>query len=81
MVKIIVSVTFSSGDDGYALPEAFTLGDHTFQVSEVIDGWFGADHAYVKLVASDDDIYILRHDLIADEWEIVLMESAPQKSS
>lgn len=81
MVKIIVSVTFASGDDGNALPEAFTLGDHTFQVSKVIDGWFGADHAYVKLVTSDGGIYILRHDLIADEWEIVLMESAPHESS
>lgn len=81
MVKIIVTVTFSSGGDGNALPEAFTLGDHTFQVSKVIDGWFGADHTYVKLVASDGGIYILRHDLIADEWEIVLIESAPQESS
>lgn len=81
MVKIIVSVTLSSGGDGNALPEAFTLGDRTFPVSEVIDGWFGADHAYLKLVVSDGGLYILRHDLIADEWEIVLMESAPQEST
>jgi len=79
MAKIIVSVIYSSGGGGNALPEAFTLGDRTFRVSEVIDGWLGADHAYIKLVASDGAIYILRHDLIADEWEIVLMESPPRE--
>ncbi len=75
MRKIIVSVTFSGGGNSNELLESFTLGDRTFGVREVIDGWFGADHSYVKLVASDDCLYILRHDLTANEWEIVLMES------
>ena len=76
MRKITVSVTFSAGGNGNELLESFTLGGRTFQVRELLDGWFGADHTYVKLVASDSCLYILRHDLTTDEWEIVLMESA-----
>jgi hypothetical protein len=76
MRKITVSVMFS-GNNGDLL-ETFTLGDRTFRVREVIDGWFGADHTYIKLVASDGCRYILRHDLTTDEWEIVLMESLPE---
>jgi hypothetical protein len=73
MRKITVSVMFS-GTNGDLL-EAFTLGGTTFRVREVIDGWFGADHTYTKLLASDGCRYILRHDLTTDEWEIVLMEA------
>ncbi len=76
MRKIIVSVKFSDDEDG--LLEAFTLGDRTFPVREVMDGWYGADHTYVKLTAADGCLYILRHDLAMDEWEIVLMESSQE---
>ncbi len=76
MRKITVSVTFSAGGNGNELLESFTLGGRTFLVREVLDGWFGADHTYVKMTASDGCLYILRHDLTTDEWEIVMMESA-----
>ena len=73
MRKIIVWVKFSNDEDD--LLESFTLGDRTFRVKEVIDGWYGADHTYVKLTTTDGCLYILRYDLAMNEWEIVLMES------
>ena len=74
--KIAVSVSFSSSAQGDNMLESFTICGRTFLVSEVIDGWYGADHTYVKLVATDGCLYILRHDLTKNEWEIVLMEAA-----
>lgn len=76
MRKITVSVTFSAKGNGNELLESFTLGGRIFRVREIIDGWYGPDHTYVKLSASDGCLYILRHDLTTDEWEMVLMESA-----
>jgi hypothetical protein len=72
-------MTPRAGSDGVDRPASFSLGDRTFQVREVIDGWNGADHAYVKLVADDGNLYILHHNLETDGWEIVLMEALPRK--
>ena len=56
-------------------PRSFTLGDRRLEVSSVLDRWRGQDHEYVKLTASDANLYILRYDRNADEWEIILMET------
>ncbi|MBK5096098.1 MAG: hypothetical protein JJE32_10510 [Deltaproteobacteria bacterium] len=56
-------------------PRSFTLGDRCLEVSSVLDRWRGQDHEYVKLTASDANLYILRYDRNADEWEIILMET------
>ncbi|HTP64414.1 MAG TPA: hypothetical protein VMJ66_03405 [Geobacteraceae bacterium] len=79
MGKITISVIFSGGDE--RVLEAFTLGGRTFLVRDILDGWYGADHTYVKLVTTDGCLYILRHDLTTDEWEIVLMEAAQDERS
>ena len=79
--KIAVTVSFSTSGNGDNLLESFTICGRTFLVREVKDGWFGADNTYVKLVASDGCLYILRHDLTTDEWEIVLMEAAQDERS
>ncbi|NNF84877.1 MAG: hypothetical protein HKM29_06935 [Deltaproteobacteria bacterium] len=56
-------------------PRSFTMGDRRLEVSSVLDRWRGQDHEYVKLTASDRNLYILRYDRNADEWEIILMET------
>ena len=56
-------------------PRSFTLGDRRLEVSSVLDRWRGQDNEYVKLTASDGNLYILRYDRNADEWEIILMET------
>ncbi len=56
-------------------PRTFTMGSRRLDVTIVLDRWRGQDHEYVKLTASDGNLYILRYDRIGDEWEIVLMET------
>jgi len=56
-------------------PVAFTFGEKACDVVEIIDRWYGVDHAYFKLRASDGNFYILRHRLDDEAWEMVMMEA------
>jgi hypothetical protein len=51
-------------------PTAFTLNGHTFQVKELLDTWYGPDHAYFKVRADDSNIYILKHSPESNEWSL-----------
>lgn len=55
-------------------PGRFFLGKRAVDVIEVIDRWFGQDHGYFKVRGSDRGIYILRHDMPRDLWEMTLYD-------
>ncbi|SNB44705.1 hypothetical protein [Geobacter sp. DSM 9736] len=55
-------------------PTGFTIGDRKFKVQEILDRWDGKDDSYFKVLAEDGIIYILRHDLETDQWEVTLMD-------
>ena len=52
----------------------FQLNDHDYLVEEVVDQWYGPEHAFFKLRAEDGNLYIiLRHQTSVPngEWELV----------
>lgn len=55
-------------------PAAFRLGDRRIAVREILDRWYGEDHAYFKLTGEDGALYILRQDRQQDAWELILVE-------
>lgn len=55
-------------------PLRFFLGEQRYEVTDVIDRWYGPDHLYFKVRADDGNIYILRCDEINDEWELELFQ-------
>ncbi len=55
-------------------PRALRLGDRRVVVVEIIDRWLAPDHAYFKLRGDDGAVYIIRHDLPTDRWELTLYE-------
>ena len=62
---------------GYAAderPVAFRLGERRIAVTEVVDRWYGDDHAYFKLMGDDGMRYLIRQDRGSDGWELVLYE-------
>jgi len=81
MSQIPLKVRTYSGYKADERPLSFTLGDRSFEVVEVLDGWYGQDHAYFKLLADDGNRYILRHHMDSDSWEMVMMEAkgAPEE--
>jgi hypothetical protein len=46
---------------------------------EVLDRWLAPDHRYFKLRAPDG-IYIVRHDVTTQDWELTLFERVPNSS-
>jgi len=63
-----------AGYKGEETPRAFHLGDRRIAVAEVLDRWLAPDHRYFKVRGDDGGLYILRHDVEKDRWELTLYE-------
>ena len=61
-----------AGYRGEESPRRFSIGQQEVEVSEIIDRWLAPDHRYFKCRGSDGNIYILRHDVIRESWELTL---------
>lgn len=42
----------------------------TYQVTEVLDRWYGPDYECFKVRADDHNLYVLRHQLGQDAWTL-----------
>ena len=51
-------------------PLRFELGGALFEVSEMQDRWYSPEAVYFRVLASDSNVYILRHDESQDEWSL-----------
>ena len=77
---IPVKVRSHSGYKAEEYPKAFTISSRTFEIKNILDRWYGVDHAYFKVIADDGNLYILRYDKIIDAWELVFMEATSSRS-
>ncbi len=55
-------------------PLAFYLNQKRLQVKDIIDQWYGPEYTYFKVVAEDENTYILRYSERDDHWELVFFE-------
>jgi hypothetical protein len=62
-----------AGHRGEQAPRVLVIGDRRVAVT-VLDQWLAPDHRYFKLEADDGYIYIVRHDVVSDAWELTLAE-------
>ena len=69
---IEVLVSCQAGHQGEETPVDFTIGDRRIGVAEVLDRWLAPDHRYFKLRGDDSALYILRHDVAGESWELIL---------
>lgn len=74
--SMLIRVESYSGYKADERPKALVMGDKRLEVKEVIDRWYGTDHDYFKVSAEDNCVYIIRHNRLKDEWELVMMERA-----
>ncbi len=60
---------------GEAAPWRFTLFRREIIVEALLDIWPSEDYRYFKLRGNDKAIYLLRHDIPHDDWELVMFDS------
>ena len=71
-----IRVECYAGYRGEETPRAFWLGDHRLEVKEVLDRWLAPEQRYFKVQADDRGIYILRHEVQPDDWELTLFQAS-----
>lgn len=67
-----VVVSCYAGYRSEETPTEFLLGERKVRVIEVLDRWLAADHRYFKVRGDDTSVYILRHDVTAERWELTM---------
>ena len=71
---LAVRVECYAGNRGEETPRRFFLDERRVEVAEVLDRWLAPDHAYFKVRGNDDAVYILRHDDVADAWQLTMFQ-------
>ena len=66
-----ITVQTFAGYKGDERPVSFSRDGQTFRIMEIIDRWYDPDHNSFKVLADDGKTYLLRHDMNADDWELV----------
>jgi hypothetical protein len=51
-------------------PRRFTIGARTLEVSDISDRWLAPNHRYFKCRTADGSEWIIRHDILSDQWEL-----------
>lgn len=67
---LAVDVECHAGYRGAEMPRRFRLGERQVEIAEVVDSWLAPDHRYFKVKDTLGDLYILRHDVASDRWEL-----------
>jgi hypothetical protein len=44
-------------------------------VTEELDRWLDPQHRYFKVRGDDGGVYVLRHDVPSDDWELILFNA------
>ena len=71
---LAIQVECYAGHRGEQTPRVLVLGERRIDVTAVVDQWLAPDHRYFKLRGSDGDIYIVRHDVMTESWELTMFE-------
>ena len=69
-----IRVECYAGYRGEETPRRLHLGEQDVELVEVLDRWLDPEHRYFKCRGDDEAIYILRHDVSTDRWELTLYD-------
>ena len=61
-------------DRNETTPRRFFLRSREIGVTEILDRWLAPDHRYFKIKGDDGAIYIIRHDVAANQWRLTLFD-------
>jgi hypothetical protein len=62
-----------SGRKADERPVRFRLDEREYTIEEIVAQWYGPDHAFFKIRASDGNRYVIRHETAwtGGGWELV----------
>jgi len=69
-----IRVECYAGHRGEQTPRTLVLGGRRVEVLEVIDQWLAPEHRYFKLRGDDGNIYVVRHDVASQSWELTVFQ-------
>ncbi len=70
-----VRVECYAGYRGEETPRRFYVGARPVGIVDVIDRWLDPAHRYFKVRGDDHGLYILRHDVPENRWEITMFDA------
>ena len=71
----ILRVECYAGYRGEESPRRFFLHQRKIEVLEILDRWLAPDHRYFKLKGDDGAVYIIRHDVLRNQWQLTMFDS------
>jgi hypothetical protein len=72
---IEIRVECYAGHRGEQTPRVLEIGGRRLEVTRVLDQWLAPDHRYFKVEGDDGAMYLIRHDVIDDRWELTLFQA------
>ncbi len=70
MADTTIHVESYSGYRADERPVRFVLAGRTFEVMEVEDRWYSPGAIFFRVLASDGNRYVLRHEEAQDTWSL-----------
>jgi hypothetical protein len=65
-----ISVECYAGYRADERPVRFSIGGTFLEITSVEDRWYSPDASFFRVLASDGNLYVLRHDFELDSWAI-----------
>jgi hypothetical protein len=69
-----------SGYRGEETPRAIWFGSKKIEVKKILDRWLSPDHRYFKIMDEEGSLFIIRHDVLSQQWELTFFKQADQDS-
>ncbi|RKZ35699.1 MAG: hypothetical protein DRQ37_05845 [Gammaproteobacteria bacterium] len=60
---------------GEQRPRRLRLGRRWVPIASILDQWPGSERSYVKVLDAAGNVYILRHESIVGQWEVVVFHN------
>lgn len=81
VLPIDIRVECHSGYRGEETPRVVHLKGRRVLVAEIIDRWLAPDHRYFKFRGDDGSLYIIRHDVVTYEWQMIFFQDQDMKTA
>ena len=65
---------------GEQQPRRLRLGQRWVPIAGILDRWPGSERSYVKVLDAAGNVYILRHESIVGQWEVVVFHDGKTRT-